>query len=211
MGSGSQSSSRRPSPFDARLVKKSSRRSAALRLTFASLRGQVVCVDEIRDDPGELANRLAPVQGLVVFDGCAGVGKTHLARDIARRLDGIDIDVDSFLDRNRGCFVVAIRFDDLRAEVLAALERSPHVFLSTVCARDVIARLGVPVVRYVYVEQRSTMGNPANLEILDAESGTPEALAERPDPEVLDAEVFDYHAAFKPRRSADIRYIRTAD
>jgi hypothetical protein len=168
-------------------------------------------MDEIGDDPDALAKRLASVRGLVVIDGCDGVGKTFLALEMARRLDGEAIDADDYVEPHRGYFVKALYLERFRASLLDALARFPIVLLSSICAREVVAKLGVPVALYVYVERYSTMDVPANLEILGAEEGSPEALAGRWALSPLDQEIFDYHAAFKPRRNADIVYVRTAD
>jgi hypothetical protein len=168
-------------------------------------------MDEIRDDQDALATRLAPLRGLVAFDGCDGVGKTQLARDMARRLDGDAIDADDYVEPHLGYFVKALRLERLRASLRDALARSPVVLFSSICARDVVGRLGLPAALYVYVEQRATMDAPANPEILGAEDGSPDALAGRWALSPLDREIFDYHAAFKPRRNADIVYVRIAD
>jgi hypothetical protein len=168
-------------------------------------------VTEIKDDPNALAAQIAPLRGVVLFDGWTGVGKTALAHMLSEWLGCAAIDVDDYVDRNRGYFVNAIRFDELRATAADALKQSALALVSTICARDVAKRLGVPVAAFVYVEQRSSMGLPANAEITDAEDGGPDAFAEYQDLPPLEREIFDYHAAFKPRKTADILYIRTAD
>jgi predicted ATPase len=62
----------------------------------------------IEDDPDELAKYITSLgRGLVVFDGRPGAGKTHLARDVAKRVQCNSVDADAFLIRDQKEFLGA--------------------------------------------------------------------------------------------------------
>jgi hypothetical protein len=165
--------------------------------------------EEIIDDPQALAERLSSIQGLIAFDGCPTAGKTYLARDVAARLGCDAIDVDEYIHRDHGIFVDALRVDDLVAAITAALSKSPLTIMSGICARAVVERLGLQAM-FVYVQRSSSTGIPGDLDTLDAEEDGADVSHARdlPPPH---GEVLEYHARYKPRRWADIVYIRTAD
>lgn len=94
----------------------------------------------IKGQPEELAAHIKSLgRGLVVFDGRPGSGKTYLADDMARRIGCKSADADrDFLDHNRGTFIGALRFAEIRSLLTASLASSPLVLYSTVCARQAI-------------------------------------------------------------------------
>lgn len=90
--------------------------------------------------------------GLIVFDGRPDSGKTGLAHEMARELGGTPVDADDYLDRNTGAFLGALRTDDLRR----ALERAaPPVLFSSLCAQQVLEKLGLSAEIIIWVEQAS--------------------------------------------------------
>jgi hypothetical protein len=102
----------------------------------------------IRDDPAALAHWVsAQESGLIVFDGFHGAGKTTLARDVAARLPCRAVDADCFLEKKRGIFMGALRLPALTTELKVAMSLFRLVLFSSVCAREVIDRLGVRQLR----------------------------------------------------------------
>ena len=139
---------------------------------------------------------------IIVFDGAAGAGKSTLMRDVGERLrQSKAIDVDDFLNRRQGTFVSAIRFEDLRQTVFKAIHEGSPVLVASVCARDVIKRIGVVKAIYVYVRT-------------DDDDHSAEALAEKfgeiESDQPFHREVEEYHRDYKPRQTADLVYIRKA-
>lgn len=161
----------------------------------------------IANDPAALASSLAGLTGLIVFDGCDGVGKTTLAIDVASRLGCEHVDGDAHLDKKLGMYVGALRTEELRSAIVLALAKSPVAILHCVCAREVVARLELLPSAYVYVQRISMGGLPGDLPMMWAEEDgvttIPEYFNE------LDRELQTYHASHKPIASADILYRRT--
>ena len=150
----------------------------------------------INNDPEELAAYLKSLtNGLVVFDGRSGAGKTPLAADMAKRLGCKSADADRcFLDPDKGMFVGALRLDDMRSSLNASLAISPLVLLSTILARRVVERLEIAVAAFVWVESLDDYNDP------------PEAIVSiKPTP--LRAEVTTYMEAYKARDRADVLYV----
>jgi hypothetical protein len=165
----------------------------------------------ITDNPAALADLLAALgRGLVVFDGCPAAGKTTLMRDMAARLDCKAFDADAYLNRKQGTFVNALRFDEL-GTVIRNVATSSLVLMASLCARQVIERLGLSGVTFVYVQRNSSVGLAADLDDLDAE--TDENI---PDPIELNLmtalyrEVRAYHTRYRPFHNANLVYVRTS-
>jgi hypothetical protein len=110
----------------------------------------------IANDPKELADYIrAQGQGLVAFDGRTGSGKTYLANQMAKLAQAIAVDADAFLLPDQGKFLEALKLDELRDRIRASFATSPLVLFSSVCARQVIDRLGVNATAHVWVERSS--------------------------------------------------------
>ncbi len=161
----------------------------------------------ITNDPEVLAERLACVDGLIAFDGPPGSGKSYLAAAMADRLGCHHVDGDDHIDKKRSVYVPALRLDDLHAKIMAGFGASPRVLLHCVCAREVVARLGLVAKAYIYVQRVSAIGVPGNPDMLAAEE-TGESLG-IPGESDLTRELLKYHAGYKPAVSADILYRRT--
>ena len=92
--------------------------------------------------------------GLIVFDGRPRAGKSFLAREMAKHLGGTAIDADDFLQRDREDFLNALDVDALRGALEAA---RPPLLLSSLCARQVIERLGLSAAIFIWVEKTSRL------------------------------------------------------
>ena len=100
------------------------------------LRSAAVLQDLIANVPG----------GLVTFDGDLHAGKTTLARAIGRALNYPVLDLDSYLERQRGVYVKALRVTEIVHAVEEALACTSVVLLSGVFILQVLekARLKRP-------------------------------------------------------------------
>jgi hypothetical protein len=143
--------------------------------------------------------------GIVMIDGCARVGKTRLARMLAKRLDAAAIDADCHINRGQDAFIAALRADELKTAVEAAQARSKVVLVSGVCARDIAEKLGLAPALFVYVLRKTAAGVDGDMDILDADVQHDFSCSP------LDAELAEYHKRRQPRRNANILYIRVAD
>jgi hypothetical protein len=161
----------------------------------------------IANDPDALATRLAGVDGLIVFDGPPGAGKSHLAAEVASRLGCRHVDGDDHVDRERGVYVGALRVTELRSAIALGLAQSPRAILHCVCACNVVTSLGLAAAANVYVQRMSAVGVPGNPDMLTAEE-TGKGI-ELPGKTEFTRELLAYHARHKPAASADILYRRT--
>jgi hypothetical protein len=134
--------------------------------------------------------------GLIVLDGRPNAGKSQIGREIAKELGGVLVDADDYLDRNRGMFLGALRFDDLRR---ALADTAPPVLFSSVCARQVIEKLGLSAALVIWVEQASKQ----RLEQARRDFALDEN-ADRADQSPLYKEVEAYIAACDARMRPDV-------
>jgi hypothetical protein len=160
-------------------------------------------------DCDALATHLARLDGLIVFDGYLNAGKSTLATVMAGRLGCPHVDGDDHADR-RGTYVDALRLDELHAAIRASLRVAPRVILHCVCARAVLARLGLAAAAVVYVQhdRPPPLGGTASnrhYDALCAEAGG-FAAHDRPGLDALERELLLYHAEYRPSATADIHY-----
>lgn len=166
----------------------------------------------IDNDLDALVARIMPLaDGLVTFDGVDGAGKTGTMLRVGERLGCLTVDIDRFLDRHRGQYVEAIRYDELQDAIEEAERISPLLLMAGVCMRDILQRLARTAQLSIYVQAMSTYGL-ADQDILDAEdgklSGVYADLARLGIVAPLDNEVWNYHCRTQPRRRADIIFLR---
>lgn len=110
----------------------------------------------IKNDPAALADYIATIgRGLILFDGRPLAGKTTLAKDMATRLGCGVIDGDDFIVRKQNKFIGALKAEALRERIETSLTAAPLVLLSTVCAREVVAKVGLPAASFVWIERTS--------------------------------------------------------
>src|SRR4051794_31731865 len=166
---------------------------------------------ETTSDPARVAELIASIgAGIVLLDGCTQSGKTTLGHCICCRL-GTDIvslvEADQHLERKQDRYVGALRVDRLKEAIAWASRRSPIVLLDGVCAREIAECAEVTPALSVYVQRNTAAGPEGDQDILDAEKG----YGGDADLSSLDKEIYAYHARHKPRRNADIIYIRVGD
>ncbi|MDO3527528.1 hypothetical protein ACNRBH_09155 [Ralstonia pseudosolanacearum] len=161
-------------------------------------------------DVSDLESLLRTVEhGLITFDGCTSSGKTTLMNNLAGRLKCPAIDLDQYLDRQRGEFVNALRLPALTDAIEQGCQQSPVVLVSGVCMREVLDRLQFTAAMNIYVQRNSRTGIPSDLDFLDLEDGhlLDDTLASLLSD--LDLEIAAYHEHYRPRRNADVVYVRT--
>jgi len=156
----------------------------------------------IKNDPAELADYITGIgRGLIAFDGRPTAGKTPLALEMASRVGCAAVDADKFLVKDRGVFVDALRFDDLRYAIEAS---GPLVLLSGVCAQRILERLGTVAAAVVWVETASLL----RLELMcrdfyEHDEGDKEAPSDLPAYKEVEA----YIDAYDARLRCDVVYL----
>lgn len=153
------------------------------------------------------------------FDGMDGVGKSTLAREMAKRVGGSVISLDDHLVKKQNGYVPHIRCDELKAAISVA---RPPILIEGVCLLAVARRCGFDVDVLVYLRRLSRNSQIwHDQELCMAELPTEElkrkerdlrgalSTAEKPDGVSddeylgLTAELIDYHAHWRPVQSAD--------
>jgi hypothetical protein len=170
--------------------------------------------ETIHDDPAMLATRIKAIgAGLIAIDGCCGAGKTHLAKWLGTTQDIRVVEADKFLIPQTEVFVKSLRMDELRTAVIETNPKENLVILEGVCIRNVLEELAITASMFVYVLRTPEMGVPYDADILDFECECEIHKYEGREPRapevVLGPELAEYHRHQKPRRTADILFIRT--
>lgn len=141
--------------------------------------------------------------GIIGVDGCAGVGKTTLCKELASTRCGAAVDIDDFLEKGTGQYVASVKYAKLAERLRSDLETYQLVYLSGVCLLQIMQKLGMTCDSHVYVAIKSKHGVKCNLEILDYAEGCEDALDSL---NGLDREIARYHRDFAPHRVANIYY-----
>jgi adenylate kinase family enzyme len=164
---------------------------------------------------------------IISIDGIDGSGKTYLAMRLAQELGAEHVEVDSFLDRNRGGYVPFIRYEELARCLDDFLRAGRSVVIDGVCMESVLARLGKAPTCRVYVK-RMGPGPPSPYwkDESDFAERTPEEVIEgwarsaqvlnemwattevKTGSGALDKEVLQYHHEQRPHERADVIYER---
>jgi hypothetical protein len=112
------------------------------------------------------------------------------------------IDGDAFIVRKQDQFIGALKADALRERIETSLAATPLVLLSTVCAREVVMKVGVSAASFVWIERTSlTLIDIAERDFAD------DFDADQPLPEdTLRQEVEAYIKAHDARGGADLVY-----
>lgn len=166
---------------------------------------------------GDVLERLRTVErGIVTFDGCTGAGKTTMAAIASWVLGHPAIDVDPYLNKNKGAFLNELQLPKLQRDVERALARSPVLLLSGVCMGWIVPKIDQQSALSVYVWRCSAIGLRCDTEIINAEVGAQFEDYESiippneydPTAAALDRELHEYHADCRPVANADLLYLR---
>jgi hypothetical protein len=166
-----------------------------------------------------LLNNLMPRGRRVCIgvDGLDGIGKSTLARAMAKRLGGSVISLDDYLNKKQNRYVQHIRCN----EVDAAIATSPSpILIEGVCLLAVARRCDFDLDMLVYVrrlsrntgiwhDQEWCMAERPAAELKKEEQELRNIFAEEADDLAekdlgLRGELIDYHAEWKPVHRADL-------
>jgi hypothetical protein len=165
----------------------------------------------------------------VGIDGLDGAGKSHLSLAIASELNAAVIELDEYVEKNRGNYVAFIDYAGLAAKISESLS----FVIEGVCLLAVIERLGVHLDCLIYVKRMSSSGLWADEDECEFPLGIEEAIRQsrrntelmlefearqegRPytsgaaDEPGLAEEIMRYHAKYRPHAIADITFCRDA-
>jgi len=164
----------------------------------------------------------------IVVDGADGSGKSTLAHEITVKLSLSHINLDDYLEKNRGFFVDYIKYGLLKKTIEDA---SNPIILEGVCALAIAKKLQVNCDLHIYIKRMSHYGFWNDSDLYDVDDDVEAFIAkkntehrkfceimaqtegEKFDPEdtnipKLTEELIRYHYEFKPHKIADIIYER---
>jgi hypothetical protein len=140
-----------------------------------------------------------PHGAIIGIDGWTGVGKTTLANSLAAKLRGTAYDLDSALERDRKCYVAALRVDEI-AEALAA--PTGFHFVSGICLRQAMEKAGRSAAAHIYIKRMATWGWADEDELV----GTLTHLRGSSGGDATRREMRLYHERMQPHLNADLEY-----
>jgi hypothetical protein len=100
---------------------------------------------------------------MVTIDGLDGAGKTTLGRELASLLGSSFLDLDDFLEKRRGQYFSALRFDALQT----ALDSALRVVLSGCLMETVLKKIQCSSDFKIYVVRTARMRSQPELEWID--------------------------------------------
>jgi hypothetical protein len=128
-----------------------------------------------------------------------GWGKRHWLT-LATKLNGTAYDLDSALDRDRKCYVAALRLNEV-TEALAA--PGGFLFVSGICLRQVLGNARRAADTHIYIKRMATWG------WADEDELAGESVAElrgSSGGEATRREMRRYHERMQPHLKADLEY-----
>jgi hypothetical protein len=156
----------------------------------------------------EIAKRVAGVaRPIVAIDGRVGVGvgagKSRLAKLVARRLNALHVDLDSYVAPEAAYslgYIANLQFDAFRRDFDRA---RGGVILSGACVRDALYGLGRDATVHAYVKCWNTF-----LDCWDDEEACDLAsMSDVPgDVSPLERELMEYHTRWQPHRRAAVEW-----
>lgn len=158
------------------------------------------------DELISLLSELPSLPQVIAIDGVTLAGKSTLGARLASRLRGTHLDLDDFVERDRGVFVAALRASSL----LDAMKRSSSpLVICGICSLAAQQKAGIEGAFQIYLK-RITMtgwmdGEEVYGNLLD-EIAT--AYGKNPKDYRPAFEVREYHRQYRPDECADVVFER---
>ena len=145
---------------------------------------------------------------LIGIDGMDGAGKSTLAKDLSCQLGYAHINLDDYLEKNRGQFVEYVEYDQVKGEIDKA--KKP-VIIEGVCLLAVIENLSDSLDILIYVKRVSDYGMWYDKEDCEVDEDIDEFIIRKKSGGSIPAlteEIIRYHYKYKPYEKAGIIYKR---
>lgn len=160
------------------------------------------CIEELL---GELQS-IEPQPRIITIDGWPNAGKSTLATNLAALMGAVHLDLDTFLIKDQGVFVEAIRYEELQSAIDIS---SAPLIISGVCMLAVLERISLAPDCKIYLKRMASWGWADQDEIegqmLEIVA---EALGKQVSEYALPVEVRAYHTSHVPHENADIAFLR---
>ena len=152
----------------------------------------------------QLANAITshfPERAIIGIDGWTSAGKTSLAKRLAEITSGSKYDLDAALIADQCRYVDAIKLDEVRNAISSS---NGILFLSGICLREILHRVGCPATAYIYVKRMAIWGWADEDEV----NGTGLPEIRRSGGEGVRGEMRAYHKLWEPHLNADFEFHR---
>lgn len=138
-------------------------------------------------------------RAIIGIDGWTGAGKSTLASALAEQLNASTYDLDTALNRDRECYVAALKID----EIASALTRHAGLLLvSGICLRQVLEMAGHGADAHIYIKRMATWGWADEDEL----SGTLAGISGSVGGDNTRGEMRAYHTTYQPHLNADFEF-----
>ena len=182
---------------------------------------------EDKSDPSEILEILKKNNyRLIAIDGVDGSGKSSLSKNISEELGYCHINLDNYLEKNRGNFVKYIKYEVLQNKIQSIKKT---IIIEGVCVLAVLNKLGMRPDYLIYIKRMSefdfwkdedlcdveddidTFIENENLELQKFSDIMTNIEGEEFNPESskipkLREEIIRYHYEFKPHKNANLVY-----
>ena len=151
---------------------------------------------------------------LVAVDGLPGSGKSTRSRELSAAVPAVHVEMDSYVARDQGNYVLHVRLPELAERVHLELESGNVVLLDGVCCAAVLQHLKMQPDFRIYVASLNDRGEwyegePFTSGLTEAEAIEKEEALVASFGGILtefQREILRYHFAFRPWELADVRY-----
>lgn len=140
---------------------------------------------------------------VIVFDGFSDAGKTTIAKDVAKSIQGVAVDTDCYVNQQNSdeTYLNCLDLTSLSLDLNKAIEEGRKVCLSGICIQELCRLLDIEIDYRVYIKKLSLNTNAWHgaFEIEDYKNN-PESLEGGLAFHVCDME---YHIEYEPHLNAD--------
>lgn len=127
--------------------------------------GETGGADRVREF---VASKLAPVvpvgAHIITIDGFDGVGKSRIAGYLAGELGLTMIGLDDFLEKQKGCFLEALKIDEILSKVTDTLDVHGRIIVEGCLVESVLERIGTSPNFRIYIMQVTRMWSQPEME-----------------------------------------------
>ena len=177
---------------------------------------------KVISDVDILANELASLsRGIVSIDGYDGTGKSTLAKSLCLKLQAVHIEVDNFLDKNKGGYLDHLRYTELATAITTRSATDRLLLVDGVCVRQILKTISVEANLAVYVKQVGVGGWEKRTMFEDYATPSDAIAHERallaqyaqiegsPQSQLptFQVELIQYHYDFRPHERSEIVYV----
>jgi len=151
-------------------------------------------------------------KGIISIDGVDGVGKSTLASKIAKELRSPLIEIDTFVQEQRGGYIDYIDYNRLNERIKKNIIENRLVILEGICIQQILDKIGLKSFIKIYVKVIDNYGFWMDeIRFFPPDKSANEVIAERKANRFSLGHVEDiirYHYTYMPYKNADYLFER---